>query len=172
MNKAKILLFLPVFVLLGWVISVQAMISEGTKMELPIRGYDPRDILAGHYLSVEVNFDDYPSECAVKEDQNKSLRWQKRDAFFCSSSGRIVLERTADCGAFIKGYCQYNRFHSNISRFYVPERASLVLERAVRNRDNDPMLLLSVAKNGQAYPLDLILQGKPFKEWLELRHGK
>lgn len=168
MNKTKILLFAPIFVLLGWVLSVQSMISSGIKMELPVRGYDPRDILAGHYLSVEVDFDGFPSECQVKDDDNKSLRWKRRDAFFCASSGRIVLERTGGCDTFIKGHCWYNRFHSNISRFYVPEKMSRPLEKAVRNKENTPMLRVSIAEDGKAYPLDLILQGMPFKEWLKL----
>ena len=66
MNKTKALLFIPVFILLGWVFVIQFDISSGVKMDLPIRGYDPRDILAGHYLSVEVDFDAFAQECKVE----------------------------------------------------------------------------------------------------------
>ena len=167
MNKTKILFFIPVFILLGWVLFLQSMVSSGVKIELPIRGYDPRDILAGHYLSVEVDFDAFAQECKVEGKENARLRWKKRDAFFCVPLSKVFLEKPSNCGAFIKGYCQNNDFHGNISRFYIPEKSSRVLERAVLNQENNPMLSVSVAKDGKAYPLDLILQGMPFKEWLK-----
>ena len=166
MNKTKILLFIPVFVLVGWTLSVRAMISGGTKLDLPVRGYDPRDILAGHYLSVEVDYDAFPSECK-KEEKGKE-RWRKKDAFFCADTGRVVLGKVSECRTFIKGYCLYNRFHDNVSRFYIPEKMSPTLERAIRNKDNNPILRLSVTPDGRAFPTELILQGKPFKEWMTL----
>ena len=167
MNKTKILLFIPVFILLVWVVSVQSMISSGVKMEMPVRGYDPRDILAGHYLSVEVDFDAFSSACKVEGKENRNLRWERRKAFFCAGLYEVALsEKPLNCGAFIEGYCQNNRFHGNISRFYIPEKSARILEKAVGNQENKPMLRISVTENGKAYPLDLILQGMPFKEWL------
>lgn len=168
MNKTKALLFIPVFILLGWVFVIQFDISSGVKMDLPIRGYDPRDILAGHYLSVEVDFDAFAQECKVEGKENAKLRWKRRDAFFCAPLLKVFLEKPLNCGAFIEGYCQNNAFHGNINRFYIPEKSSRILERAVLNQENNPMLRISVTENGKAYPLDLILQGLPFKEWLRL----
>ena len=170
MNKTKFLMFVPVLVLLGWTLSVQAMISGGTKLELPVRGYDPRDILAGHYLSVEVDYGAFPSDCKKDEKTTNRERlkggeiWRKQDAFFCADAGRVSLGTPENCPVFIKGYCQYGRFHDGVSRFYVPEKMSPALERAVRNKDNNPMLRLSVTPDGRAFPIDLILRGKPFKE--------
>ena len=164
MLKTKILLFLPIFVLLAWTLSVQSMIARGTKLDLPVRGYDPRDILAGHYLSVAVDYSSFPSECKTED---KEMRWKKRDAFFCASSGRIVLEKQTDCGAFIKGYCWYDRFNDNVSRFYVPEEVAGRLEKEIRKKENNPMLRLSLTPDGRAFPVEFILQGMPYKEWLE-----
>ena len=172
-NKTKILLFIPVFVLLGWTLSVQSMISQGEKLDLPVRGYDPRDILAGHYLSVSVDYDAFPSECKVEDKkENRELLWKKRDAFFCTDAGRIVLERPAVCRSFIKGYCYYNRFHDGVSRFYVSEKKAGALEKAVRDKSKRPMLRLSVTPDGRAFPLDLILEGMPYKEWLKTHPHK
>ena len=164
MNKTKILLFIPVFALLGWTLSVQAMISGGTKLDLPVRGYDPRDILAGHYLAIEVDYDAFPSECKTDENAKGKERWKKKDAFFCADAGRIGLGMSEECPLFIKGYCLYGRFHDGVGRFYVPEKMARALERAVRNKENNPMLRLSVTPDGRAFPVDLILRGKPFKE--------
>ncbi|MBO4520903.1 MAG: GDYXXLXY domain-containing protein [Alphaproteobacteria bacterium] len=168
MNKTKILLFLPVLALLGWTLSVQSMISGGTRLDMPIRGYDPRDILAGNYLSVTVDYDGFSSECTVDDkSEDRRLRWEKRDAFFCAETGKIVLGKPENCKTFIKGYCMYNRFHDDVSRFYVSEKTAGRLEKAIRNRENNPMLRLSVTQDGRAFPVDLILQGIPYKEWLQ-----
>ena len=177
-NKTKVLLFIPIFILLGWTLSVQSMISQGEKLDLPVRGYDPRDILAGHYLSVSVDYDAFPSECKVEDKKENGLLrvreslWKKKDAFFCPDSGKIVLDRPAGCRSFIKGYCYYNRFHDNISRFYVSEKKAGILEKAVRDKSKEPVLRVSVTQDGRAFPLDLLLEGIPYKEWLKTHSHK
>lgn len=82
---------------------------------------------------------------------------------------KIVLNKPADCAVFIKGYCRYGRFDDNVSRFYIPEKLSRPLEQAVREPENNPQLLLSVSRDGRAFPQDLILDGLPFAEWLKQR---
>lgn len=166
MNKTKLLLFIPVVILLGWVISIQTAVSTGTPVVLPVRGFDPRDILAGHYLAVAVDYGAFTSECA---DRQGKQRWEKTEAFFCPDIGKIVLNKPADCAVFIKGYCRYGRFDDNVSRFYIPEKLSRPLEQAVRESENNPQLLLSVSRDGRAFPQDLILDGLPFAEWLKQR---
>ena len=168
MTKTRILLLLPVFVLLGWVFSVQAKISSGTILDMPIRGYDPRDILAGHYLAVQVDFNSFESECKYKEGEKRRYH-HDRTAFFCADSSRIVLNRPeTGCDVFIKGECPYEYFRNETNtRFYISEKYARLLERAVRNRDNKPMLRLSVTKDGRTFPVDLILDGMPYKKWLE-----
>ncbi len=166
MNKTKLLLFIPVVILLGWVISIQTAVLTGTPVVLPVRGFDPRDILAGHYLAVAVDYGAFTSECA---DRQGKQRWEKTEAFFCPDIGKIVLNKPADCAVFIKGYCRYGRFDDNVSRFYIPEKLSRPLEQAVREPENNPQLLLSVSRDGRAFPQDLILDGLPFAEWLKQR---
>lgn len=173
MNKAALLLFIPVMILLGWVISVQTAVSTGTQIVMPVQGFDPRDILAGHYLQVSVDYSSFKNECPRREDcQSKKTRckseyWKKTEAFFCPDTGKIVLNKPADCTVFIKGVCHYGLFFDNISRFYIPEKLSRPLEQAVRKPENDPQLLLSVSRDGRAFPRDLILDGLPFSEWLK-----
>lgn len=167
-NITKILLFAPVVILSGWVVSLQTAVSSGTRIVMPVRGFDPRDILAGRYLSVAVDYGAFASECDGR--QGKKFR-QKTEAFFCPDIGKIVLNKPADCSVFIKGYCRYGRFEDNVGRFYIPEKFSDTLEKAVRKPENNPRLLLSVSRDGRAYPRDLILDGLPFSRWLE-RQGK
>ena len=176
MTKTRILLFLPVLVLLGWTLSMQAMLSSGEKLDLPIRGYDPRDILAGHYLAVQVDFDSFPSECKVEEDKERRYRNDNygKEAFFCADAGKIVLEKPQEkCKVFIKGECGYNHFRNDtLTRFYISESSAPVLERAIRDGSNKPVMRLSVTKDGRAFPVDLLLDGVPYKEWLKKKTKK
>ena len=164
MIKTRMLLFFPVVVLLGWVISIQISLSSAVEVVLPVRGFDPRDIFAGRYLAVSVDYDSFPSECPVKPEKQ---RYQKKEAFFCLKDSKIVLKKSADCSVFIKGYCRYGRFNDNVSPFYVSEKVSYPLEKALRNPENKPQLRLRVTKNGKAFPQDLILNDLPFDQWLE-----
>ncbi len=163
MNKTKLLLFAPIVVLLGWVASLQSAVSSGTQIVMPVAGFDPRDILAGNYLAVRVDYGAFENECNLIKEK----RWLKKDAFFCPNAGKIVLNKPADCVVFIKGYCRYGRFEDNVSRFYIPEKLSRPLEQAVRKAENNPQLRLSVSKDGKAFPRELILDGVPFSEWLK-----
>lgn len=171
MNKTKLLLFLPIIVLLVWTLSVHSAVMSGTRVRIPVRGFDPRDILAGQYLAINTDYSGFSSECPQQQKDekgriiNREDYYRRRDAYFCAEAGKIVLNRPADCSVFIKGQCVYGRFDDGISRFYIPESRAGLLEKAVRQTDNMPELELSVAEDGKAYPVDLILNGMPWKKW-------
>lgn len=172
MDKKKALLFLPIVVLLVWTLSVHSAVMSGTRVRIPVRGFDPRDILAGQYLAISTDYSNFPSECTrMQKDENGRMTnsrdyYTRREAYFCAEMGKIVLNRPAGCSVFIKGECAYGRFEDGISRFYVPETRAGLLEKAVRQPDNTPELELSVSKDGKAYPVDLILNDRPWKEWV------
>ena len=46
----------PIVVLLGVMLSKQAQLSQGSQVVLPIAGFDPRDLLSGHYLTYRINY--------------------------------------------------------------------------------------------------------------------
>lgn len=59
-------LTLPLVVLIIW--GSWLWLTRGIRQEivLPIQGYDPRDLLAGHYLSYQIKWDE--ADCAQFED--------------------------------------------------------------------------------------------------------
>lgn len=57
-KKLIILLTLPIAVLLFISIYWAIYASFGQEVKVAIRGYDPRDILSGHYISYTINWDD------------------------------------------------------------------------------------------------------------------
>lgn len=122
--KTKILMALPIIVLLCWMAALQFSLSTAEKIVLPVSGYDPRDLLSGHYLRVQVR---YPENSPYKD---------------C-------------CG--------------NIRRFYVPEDRARELEAALRSADVKAEMVISLPKNGEPKPVDLLLNGKPWTEFQDAR---
>lgn len=51
------LVFLPVFILLLWVATIEVQRNSGREVVVRLRGYDPRDLLSGHYISYQIDWD-------------------------------------------------------------------------------------------------------------------
>lgn len=56
-KKLIILLTLPIIILLGISAYWASVSSLGYEIKLPIRGYDPRDLLSGHYILYSIDWD-------------------------------------------------------------------------------------------------------------------
>lgn len=159
MKKTAVLLALPLIALAVWVGFLAHARTSGQMVALPITGYDPRDLLAGQYLSVRI---DYGQE--IKCAENK--RRYSRTAYLCLDTFQVTEEKIpSGCSVFIRGTCSGKRFYDNVRRFYVSEQSAPVLEQALRRSELKPQILLSVDKDGTPYPVDLILEGMPWREW-------
>jgi len=63
MNRLLIralLLFLPTLILAGWALSVPWQRADDPLMRIRLVGYDPRDLLRGHYLLARLDIADLP----------------------------------------------------------------------------------------------------------------
>jgi uncharacterized membrane-anchored protein len=128
--------------------------ESGTQVVLPIEGFDPRDLLSGHYLTYRVDYGLGENGCGDYQGQaNVCLRPQPRIA----PEGGLA----ADCTLFIRGYCDSGRFSAGIERFYIPEEYAHDLEQAVRDKRGE--LVLSVGHSGTAAIRDLLIDNKPWK---------
>lgn len=158
MNKRTLLMIalaLPILALAlnAWLKSEQR--SSGEEIVLPIEGFDPRDLLSGHYLTYRV---DYGVENGCAE--------HNVEASVCLRPVRGIYAEQAlpdDCELFIRGRCDERAaFSAGIERFYIPEEYASVLEGKVR--DNKGELVLSVDGQGNAAIRDLLIEGRPWKE--------
>lgn len=52
-----VVLFLPLLLLACWIMYMQNQVTTGRPVELPITGYDPRNLLSGHYLAYTIDWD-------------------------------------------------------------------------------------------------------------------
>jgi uncharacterized membrane-anchored protein len=175
MNK-KILIFalaFPLAVFIAITIYKQAKITMGQEIILPISGFDPRNILAGHYLIFRIDYglgDD--TACSDWENDSKAYVCMNKDVDkpdeYHSSLTTYTTEADilADrCTAIIKGKCEKGRFTANIEKFYIPEENARSLDRAVRNRQGK--IVLSVTKGGSVAVKDLLIDGKSWRKYKE-----
>lgn len=151
--KNKILLYIPIVVLLLWLVSVQQTLHNAQTVIMPVGGYDPRDLLSGHYLRIQTQ---YPAATG--------LSGFGQTIYFCVDDSKLSFGKPENCGLFIAGKNNYGRFDDGISRFYVPEKKALPLERLLRDRSRKAEIVLAVDKNGRVHAKDLLFDGKSWKE--------
>lgn len=128
-------------------------LSFGTEYTFPISGYDPRDLLSGHYLTFTV---DYGVNDLCDGDIKSSMK-----GYVCLEPKDFSYYRPHRCTDFIIGRCRGRRFNSGIERFYIPEKEAKRLEELVQNKKAS--IVVSVSKGGKAQIKDLLIDGVSWK---------
>ncbi len=146
-----LLLFIPSLALMALTFYKWRLLNSGRVIELPISGYDPRDLLAGHYVVYQVNYG-FEVRCDYEKLHMKKAR---KEAYVCLDSKQIIYDSPeSSCQLFIKGECDYSRFKAGIERFYIPQEKAAELDRIVRK--NHSKIKLSVLSDGTAMVKDII----------------
>ena len=129
-SKIFMLLMIPVVVWSVWTAYLTYARATGTVVFLPIKGYDPRDLIAGHYLRFQVDYgkDGLP-ECG---GDGKGRAARKATAYLCLETKQITEEKPENCPVFIKGECAWGRFRDGLDRYYIPEDMAKELDTEVR----------------------------------------
>ncbi len=151
--KTKILVFsaliVPIMALFSLTLYKRHILHIGQEVVLPISGYDPRDLLSGHYLI-------YTIEYGVQGLCPGSF--PKREAYVCLTHKYFSYSELEGCPLYIKGTCSYGRFNAGIEKYYVPENEAKDLEEKVRSKK--AKLVLSVTKTGLAQIKNLIIENE------------
>ncbi|MCB1172100.1 MAG: GDYXXLXY domain-containing protein [Leptospiraceae bacterium] len=148
-------LALPILVLGFQATRLAVVRGTALRVQLPIEGYDPRDLLAGHFITYQLKLADR-SQC---QDRRKSAC-----LCFDEISERPRYSRLRGChdhdlqycAAYIKGSCQSGRFRAGVEKFFIPESEAAELDQRVR-RDG-AWIELAVETNGQAHPVRLLFE--------------
>lgn len=148
-----IALLIPIFVLAALSASKKLVLLSGTEVVLPISGYDPLDLLSGHYLVYRVDYE--VNNLCQGEEETKA-------GFVCLSAKSFSIERPQGCSTFIRGICKYGRFEAGVEKYFIPEGKAQALEEKVRTKAAS--IVLSVMSDGQAQVKDLLIDGKPWKD--------
>lgn len=156
-------LLLPIVVLSGFVVSKQLTRSLGTEVLLPIEGFDPRDLLAGHYLTYRVQYG-IPVCIHQPTTPMPATSAQESAAHVCLTPRYFGWSHHVEpgCRLSIRGVCQLGQFVAGIERFYIPEAYAGPLDRAVRKKSGE--IIVSVTDSGTPQVKDLRIEGRPWRE--------
>lgn len=146
-----IALIIPIIALMMLASYKRYIFLTGEQVALSITGYDPRDLLSGHYVEYTI---DYGVKDICRDAFNKS-------GYICLNPKMFTRERPYHCSLFIKGNCNGSRFEAGIERYYVPEKDAKRLEELIRSQKAS--VVLSVLKNGKAQVKDLLVNGQSWK---------
>jgi uncharacterized membrane-anchored protein len=151
---------LPVLGLILMVARAEWTVRSGTLWQIPIVGYDPRDLLSGHYLVFRYDFENLrPASCLPGRTFSCCVCLRQ------GSLGRISPESTwtEDC-ADVKGTCESwinAEALDSLHRYYVPEAEAMRLQDAVRAKR--AAIGLVVRRDGRAAVDGLYLDGQLWK---------
>ena len=141
MNNKIYLLFLfvaPLLCLMVWTGSLYMQRSNGVDIKVAVTGYDPRDLLSGHYISYTID-------------------WEKTD---CAQFPDGVCHTDA--------FCKEMSWRGRQCRFYVPEQYARSLDTLFRNRNNEDMVfevIYSYSKGHKAIAKQLLINGKDWHDF-------
>jgi hypothetical protein len=138
----------------SWVAREEAH-RTGEWRKLPVEGYDPRDLISGHYVRFHL--------IAAREAEAIAPPAAKWIA--------VCLERSADglyhvtrfrppgdgCSPFLAGSRDASRLDFGIDRFYVDERIASEVQGLRAGADT--YLLATIDSTGAIHPLDLVVNG-------------
>lgn len=163
-SKQKRLVFaiaFPIVLLLGLTLQKHTLRQTGTKKIFPISGYDPRDLLSGHYLIYAI---DYGVGDLCKYDSSNALP-PSLESHICFDTNRYVTGPvSSSCRVAIRGECKAGRFVAGLERFYVPQEKALALEKLIQSKKAS--IVVSIGDSGQAQVTDLLIEGVPWQEAL------
>ena len=126
-RRALAVLF-PFVLLLAWTISVQMSHDRGDVFRLKIVGYDPVDLLSGHYLRFRYDLGkvDLCKDIPNKMATCACLKPAEQGTMEAEYSGGCESLQTS-CQTILRGNCQDNTFLTFSERFYFPEEYTSVL---------------------------------------------
>ena len=158
-NITAIALLFPIIALLTLTIYKKVKIEMGSKIILKIEGYDPRDLLSGHYITFRVNY-------GAKRICNTTKYTQQKVAYICLEKNKYFsYYKPSGCHLYIKGVCKGSRFQAGLDRFYIPQEHASKLDKLVRNKDASIEVSVS---SGKAIITDLLINDRSWKSHLNI----
>jgi len=163
--RAIFLMLLPLAGLAVLWAQSEQLSRQGTDWEVPIQGYDPRDLLRGHY--VEFRYD-WPIREEELEEEDEPIRvsWSSNYLCLIGDPPMIVevirFDSPTDPGfdqcehklsvqpGSVYGYSSLER-----GRLYVGQDRALELEEGLRDREQRGIVTFRQRKDGVLTPLDI-----------------
>jgi uncharacterized membrane-anchored protein len=157
-RKVLGVLILPFLVMLSITLWRAYTFNVGQRIILKVQGYDPRDLLSGHYVVYRVDYGNanmcYGTATSFPKAGYVCLDHLKHPEFSYS--------RPRSCRSFLKGRCRRGEFTAGIEKFFIPEADAKPLDKFLR--ESRGSIELSITADGKAQVAELYIDGKPWKE--------
>ncbi len=157
-------IFVPVFVMAYWIHDLEQSVFSGKMIHVPVQGYDPRDLLAGHYLQYRLNLGEL-DPCSVASSDGVCVCFsESSDSSQLSEAtwAGACQVRPDDCSAWLKGSCQGVGFSAGVERFYFPEGLSDKLLTIPEGAS----VMISTNFSGKGIVADFLVAGEPLSEYV------
>jgi len=134
------ILAFPIILLLLWTLSFQSKISKSETVRIATTGYDPRDLLSGHYINLRLLWDEtdcsqfYDNECP---DDGFDYRYR----FYVPEHDAVCLDRKIASSRDLKIELEFAMPYNSepiITNLYIeshPWKEWLVKEGACGNKE-------------------------------------
>lgn len=146
-------LAMPLVVLAySWVATNYAS-KQGTFWDVPVSGYDPRDLLRGHYVLVQYQ---WPSSETSPAFEQASL-CINGNAPVITSVARGPVEGIATCarGHMIIAAARLNEDGFDTAKLYIPQTRGQYYQDALSNPELSATLRVRIDDNGTPHPVSL-----------------
>jgi uncharacterized membrane-anchored protein len=181
---AAVLLLLPTLVLTSIVIKHELGLKTARTWRVKITGYDPRDLLLGHYLNFQFNWalinNSRERACASGEECCLCLNPVNgvKETPVPQISYQLCANAKKRCVSFIPVAHLHNlrgfafEDPSDVfdpesgQRYFVPEKSAPILEKILRSRAHEVSLDLKVLPSGLRMLGELYIDNTPWREWL------
>ena len=165
-TRLIISLAIPILAILLSIGKYEYQVRSGEEWKFEIGGYDPRDLLKGHYLTYRILFDRDEKEKNSCDKNDEIL-----DCCLClqreTSKVKTMWCETAAkrCDGMIN-----EKFLPRLRKFYIPENRGKSLENLVRSRKAE--ILLSIHPSGDPNVKELLIDGEPWKQAVQKEDAK
>lgn len=97
-NQLLLALFIPILLLIGWTCFLGYQRQSGSEVIVTITGYDPRDLLSGHYIAYQVDWDktdctQFPDQICPQNQFCRDASWGRQCRFYIPERYASHLEK-------------------------------------------------------------------------------
>lgn len=161
---------LPLLGLLVLIARAELQLRSGVSFRVPIEGYDPRDLLHGHFLQYRFSFDwQGENRCGrlsggvpVEVDPACCICLSAGTGAGHAPARQLPCVEVARCDGWLRGSALAPPL-----KYFVPERRALELEEALRGRA--AALDVTCGPDGQPAIGELFLDGRPWRDVIGAR---
>lgn len=145
----------------GWILR-ETRARRAHAVRLPVEGYDPRDLLSGHYVRFRLSAEREATALthSLRAGSEVDVCLEEREGGLLRVGHLLSVDghaTGADCRRFLRGRVARGGVSFGVDRFYVDERrASAVAQVRAGPRT---YLLATLDARGGVHPLDLVVDG-------------